>query len=303
MTRRQTARSISARKGGERLVMLTAYDAPTTRLAEEAGADMLLVGDSLAMVVLGHPDTLSVTVEEMVHHCKAVCRTARHALVVGDLPFLSYEAGPAQALDAAGRLVKEGGVRAVKLEGGREVLPQVEALLMAGIPVMGHVGLTPQRLARLGGFRVQGRDAASAQAVLDDALALARAGCFAVVMECVPADLARIITAALPCPTIGIGAGAHCDGQVLVVHDVLGLHEGLRPSFVKRYAELGVAAREALGRYAAEVRQGAFPGPEHSFSMDSLVLEGLTIDGFPVGASINDVSGQTGSLSVTESDA
>lgn len=281
MAQRQTARSVSARKGGDPLVMLTAYDFPTARMAEDAGADILLVGDSLAMVVLGHPDTLSVTVDEMVHHCKAVSRAAQRALVVGDLPFLSYEAGPAQALASAGRLVKEGGVRAVKLEGGREVLPQVQALLDAGIPVMGHVGLTPQRLARLGGFRVQGRDSATAQAILDDALALSRAGCFAVVLECVPAALARVVTAALDAPTIGIGAGAQCDGQVLVLHDVLGLFEGLRPTFVKRYAELGAAGREALAAYAAEVRQGVFPGPEHGFAMDELLLDTLTVDGRP----------------------
>lgn len=281
MKQRQTARSVSARKGGEKIVMLTAYDYPSARMAEDAGADILLVGDSLAMVVLGHPDTLSVTVEEMVHHCKAVSRGAQRALVVGDLPFLSYEAGPVQALESAGRLVKEGGVHAVKLEGGREVLPQVDALLAAGIPVMGHVGLTPQRLARLGGFRVQGRDAATAQAILDDAVALSRAGCFAVVLECVPAALARVITAVLEAPTIGIGAGPQCDGQVLVFHDVLGIHEGIRPSFVKRYAELGATGREALTAYAAEVRQGRFPGPEQVFSMEEQHLEVLTVDGRP----------------------
>lgn len=264
------------------LVMLTAYDAPTARLGEAAGADMLLVGDSLGMVVLGYDDTLAVTLDDMVHHAKAVSRVATQPLVVGDLPFLTYESGPEQALKSAGRLVQEGGVRAVKLEGGREVLPQVEALIAAGIPVMGHVGLTPQRLARLGGFRVQGRDAAAAQAILDDALALDAAGAFAIVLECIPSPLAAVISRHVAAPTIGIGAGPDCDGQVLVMHDVLGLFEGMRPRFVKRYAELGSAAQEALREFAREVRHGAFPNQEHGFSMDAGELQALTVAGASV---------------------
>ncbi len=290
MHTRQTARTIHARKDSQGakgaaapspLVMLTAYDAPTARLGEAAGADILLVGDSLGMVILGYEDTLSVTLDDMVHHCKPVSRVASSPLVVGDMPFLSYEAGPEQALASAGRLVKEGGVRAVKLEGGREVLPQLDALLGAGIPVMGRVGRTPHRMARLGGSRVQGRDAQTAQAIVDDAMALDKAGCFAIVLECVPSKLAALVTAHVSAPTIGIGAGAQCDGQVLVIHDVLGLHHGLRPSFVKRYAELGDAAQQALEAYAAEVRQGVFPGPDHGFSMDDLVLDAVTVDGVP----------------------
>lgn len=275
MSTPRTAPAVHARKGGDKLVVLTAYDFPTARQAEAAGADILLVGDSLAMVVLGHPDTLSVTLDEMIHHCKAVSRAATQCLVVGDLPFLSYEASDEQAVHSAGRLMKEGGVRAVKLEGGREMLPRIQAILRAGIPVMGHVGLTPQRVAALGGFTVQGKDLAAAQKILDDARALDQAGCFAIVAECVPAPLGERIAREVGAPVIGIGAGPGCDGQVLVSHDVLGLFGGKRPRFVKQYADLAALQTEAFRAYGQEVRQGAFPGPEHGFAMDAAVLAAL----------------------------
>ncbi|EGJ48845.1 3-methyl-2-oxobutanoate hydroxymethyltransferase [Desulfocurvibacter africanus] len=262
-----TAPDIASRKGGERLAMLTAYDYPTALALDQAGADMLLVGDSLAMVVLGHPDTLSVTLDEMVHHTKAVSRAARRSLVVGDLPFLSYQAGVERAVLAAGRLVQEGGARAVKLEGAG-YLREVEAMVRAGIPVMGHVGLTPQLVAGLGGFKVQGKTAETAARLVREAMALEAAGCFSIVLEAVPSVVAREITARVSIPTIGIGAGPHCDGQVLVIHDVLGLFERFTPKFVKRYAELGNLMQEAAGRYMYEVRQGAFPADEHGFGMD-----------------------------------
>ena len=263
-----TAPDIAGRKGGERLAVLTAYDYPTALALDQAGADMLLVGDSLAMVVLGHPDTLSVTLDEMVHHTKAVSRATRHALVVGDLPFLSYQAGVEQAVLAAGRLVQEGGARAVKLEGAG-YLREVEAMVRAGIPVMGHVGLTPQFIAGLGGFKVQGKTAEAAARLVREAKALEAAGCFSIVLEAVPSVVAREITSRVSVPTIGIGAGPHCDGQVLVIHDILGLFERFTPKFVKRYADLGNLMQEAAGRYMYEVRQGTFPADEHGFGMDA----------------------------------
>lgn len=250
-----------------RLAMLTAYDAPSAALVDSAGVDMVLVGDSLGMAVLGRKDTLSVTMDEMLHHCRAVSVAVHHALVVGDMPFLSYESGPEQALRNAGRLMAEGGVRAVKLEGGSSVVPQIRALVAAGIPVMGHLGLTPQRFAVLGGFKVQGKSAAAAQELCQEALALQEAGCFAIVLECVPQELAEHISKTLAIPTIGIGAGAGCDGQVLVFHDLLGLTQGHTPRFVKKYAELSGLIQQAVSDYVAEVREGAFPAAEHSFSM------------------------------------
>ncbi len=250
---------------GERIAMLTAYDYPTAKLLDEAGIDALLVGDSLGMVVLGYPTTLPVTMEDMLHHCKAVARGASRALLVGDLPFMAYQASREEAVRNAGRLLKEGQMEAVKLEGGREVAEAVHAIVAAGIPVMGHLGLTPQAVHRMGGYRIQGRDAAAAERIREDATILEKAGAFALVLEGVPAELGREITAAVSIPTIGIGAGPGCDGQVLVTHDLLGLFEDLRPSFVKRYAELAPLLREAFARYREEVRAGTFPGPEHSF--------------------------------------
>lgn len=265
--RQITAPEVQASKGVSKLAVLTAYDFPTGRLADEAGADIVLVGDSLGMVCLGLPDTLGVTMEHMIHHTTAVSRAVKGALVVGDMPFLSYQCGVAQAVANAGRFLQEAGARAVKLEGGAEFAPQVEAMLSAGIPVMGHIGLTPQQVARLGGFKSQGRTAEAAKKLVADAKALAAAGCFALVLEAVPAEVAQRITDEIHIPTIGIGAGPHCDGQVLVFHDVLGLCPGLRPSFVKQYADLWTPARDALAAYCDEVRQGGFPAEPHTRRM------------------------------------
>ncbi|GEA18039.1 MAG: 3-methyl-2-oxobutanoate hydroxymethyltransferase [Moorella sp. (in: firmicutes)] len=250
---------------GEKITMVTAYDYPSALLADQAGMDMLLVGDSLGMVVLGYQSTVPVTMDEMVHHTRAVMRANPAALVVADLPFLSYQASVTDAVYNAGRLVKEGGADAVKLEGGRAMVPMVRAIVDAGIPVMGHLGLTPQSVVQLGGYRVQGREKDAADRIAADAEALVEAGVFSLVLECVPADLARRITAELPVPTIGIGAGPDCDGQVLVYHDLLGLFDRFQPKFVKRYVNLGEAIVKALADYREEVRQGKFPGEEHSF--------------------------------------
>lgn len=252
---------------GERLVMVTAYDFPSARIADAAGVDMILVGDSLAMVVLGYESTLPVTMDEMLHHARAVARGARRPLLIGDLPFMSFQDGPSAALGSAGRFLKEGGMDAVKLEGGASVAPSVRALTRAGIPVMGHLGLTPQHIHAFGGYRVQGQSADAARALLGDALALQDAGCFAIVLEGVPAPLASHVSARLAIPTIGIGAGAGTGGQVLVFHDLLGLWDGASPRFVKRYANLGEAASEAIARFAAEVRAGDFPSEAHSYGM------------------------------------
>jgi len=251
---------------GERIAMLTAYDYPTAKLLDQAGIEALLVGDSLGMVVLGYPTTLPVTMEDMVHHCKAVARGSSRALLVGDLPFMAYQASREEAVRNAGRLLKEGQMEAVKLEGGRDVAEAVHAIVAAGIPVMGHLGLTPQAVHRMGGYRIQGRDPAAAERMREDAQILEKAGAFSLVLEGVPAELAREITGAVAIPTIGIGAGPHCDGQVLVTQDMLGLFEDLSPSFVKRYAELTPLLREAFARYRDDVRAGTFPGPEHSFT-------------------------------------
>lgn len=269
-----TIRSFAAKKRrGEPITMLTAYDHPTARLADEAGVDALLVGDSLAMVVLGHENTLSVTMDEMLHHARAVKRGASRPLLVGDLPFMSYQADPLDAVRNAGRFLKEGGMDAVKLEGGREVAPQVRAIVAAGIPVMGHIGLTPQSIHALGGWRVQGKTPEAALALWEDAEALQEAGCFSLVLESVPARLAAWISERLEIPTIGIGAGTGADGQVLVIHDLLGLFERFVPKFVKTYASLGADARGAIERYVAEVEGGAFPGEEHSYEMSDEAWE------------------------------
>lgn len=250
--------------------MLTAYDAPSARLAEAAGVRMLLVGDSLGMTVLGHDSTLPVTLDDMVRHAAAVMRASRSALVVADLPFLTY-ASEADAVAAAGRLLRETGVQAVKLEGGGAVAPVVRKLVSLGVPVMGHLGFTPQAQHQLG-IRVQGKDIDGARRLIEDALALEEAGAFAVVLELVPAPLAAAITARLSIPTIGIGAGEGCDGQVQVWHDVLGLFDGASPRHAKRYAEIGDAIREALGAYVADVESGRFPTSAQSASMDATVL-------------------------------
>jgi 3-methyl-2-oxobutanoate hydroxymethyltransferase len=252
----------------EPITMVTAYDFPTARLADEAGLDAILVGDSLAMVVLGHADTLSVTMDEMLHHARAVRRGASRALLIGDMPFMSYQADEAEALRNAGRFLKEAGMEAVKLEGGRTVAPAVRRIVRAGIPVQGHVGLTPQSVNALGGWKVQGRTAAAARLLLEDALALEDAGCFSLVLESVPDRVAALITDRLTIPTIGIGAGPGTSGQVLVLHDMLGLFDRFTPRFVKRYAELGQAARAALTAFCADVQSGAFPEAQHSYSID-----------------------------------
>ena len=251
---------------GEKIVALTAYDCPTARLEDASGVELILVGDSLGQVVLGHSSTLPVTVEDMIHHTRAVTRAGPRALVVADMPFMSYQVSVESALTNAGRLVREAGAEAVKLEGGQRVLPQVRALVDAGIPCMGHLGLTPQSILRFGGYRVQGKDPAAAAAKRREAAALEEAGCFALVLEAIPWTLAEEITAERRIPTIGIGAGAGCDGQVLVVHDLLGIFEEFTPRFVKRYAELGREMRMAFGRYVEEVKSGVFPDRGRSYS-------------------------------------
>jgi 3-methyl-2-oxobutanoate hydroxymethyltransferase len=252
---------------GEKIALLTAYDATFGRLFDEAGADVLLVGDSLGMVIQGHDTTLPVTLEEMAYHCRAVVRGVTRAHVVGDMPFMSYQASIEQGLTAAGRLVKEGGCHSVKLEGGAQHAPLVEKLVAAGIPVMGHIGLTPQSFHQFGGFKVQGRDAGGRERLLADALAIEAAGAYAIVLEAIPADIAREISAALAIPTIGIGAGAACDGQVLVCYDMLGMNEAFKPRFVRRFAQLGATIKQATQQYVSEVRGTTFPSDAESFAV------------------------------------
>jgi 3-methyl-2-oxobutanoate hydroxymethyltransferase len=258
----------AARERGERLVMVTAYDYPGGRLADQSGVDLVLVGDSLAMVVLGHDDTLSVTMEEMLHHVRATRRGVERALLVADMPFGSFHLGPEQAVANALRFVKEAGAQAVKIEGAR--VDVVRALVDAEIPVMAHLGLTPQSIHRFGGFRVQGRGAEARAALLQAARAVEEAGAFSLVLECIPSELAREVTAELGIPTVGIGAGAACDGQVLVFHDLLGIEERIAPRFVRRYAELGRDAREALEAWAKDVRAGRFPSATEAFEDPSV---------------------------------
>lgn len=248
---------------GDHLVMVTAYDHPQGRTADAAGVDVILVGDSLAMVVLGHPDTLSVTMDEMIHHTRAVRRGVKRALLVADMPYGSFHLGPDHAVANAIRFIKEAGAQAVKIEGARPDL--VAAMTAAEVPVMAHLGLTPQSVHRLGGFKVQGRDDAARRFILEGAEAVEAAGAFSLVLECVPSDLAAEVTRSLSIPTIGIGAGAGCTGQVLVYHDLLGLEERIAPRFVRRYAELGHLSREAIAQFAADVREGRFPAPEESY--------------------------------------
>ncbi len=258
-----TVKDIVDRKGGEKITCLTAYDYAFAGLLDRAGVDILLVGDSLGMVVLGYDSTVPVTMREMLHHTKAVTRAAERALVVADMPFASFQRSVDGAVRNAARFLKEAGAHAVKVEG--PVTEVVRALACASIPVMGHVGLTPQSAGQLGGYRVQGRTRRDSDRILEEAKALAHAGAFAVVLECVPHQLAREITRAIPVPTIGIGAGPHCDGQVLVTHDLLGLEERLRPRFVRRYAEFGALTLDAVRRYCEDVRQGHFPTLDESF--------------------------------------
>lgn len=250
---------------GEKITMVTAYDYPSALLADRAEIEMILVGDSLGMVVLGYESTVPVTMEDMLHHTKAVMRARPSCLVVADMPFLSYQVSVSEAVRNAGRLIQEGGADAVKLEGGRPVVDKVKAIVEAGIPVMGHLGLTPQSATQLGGFRVQGREEEAARRIREEAELLQEAGAFSLVLECIPAVLAKDITSRLNIPTIGIGAGPYCDGQVLVYHDLLGLFDRFQPKFVKRYAQLGEEIIRALCQYRQEVRFGTFPGEEHSY--------------------------------------
>ncbi len=268
-----TASAITSFKNKQKITMLTAYDYTSACILDRSGIDVVLVGDSLGMAMLGREDTLSVTMDEMVMHTSSVSRGTRHALVVADMPFMTYEMSTEQALSNAGRLLAEGGARAVKLEGA--YVEQIEAMTKAGIPVMGHLGLTPQRVAELGGFKVQGKTCSDAQDILDDSFKLQNAGCFALVLECIPAPIAKIITNKLNIPTIGIGAGPHCDGQVLVMHDLLGLFDRFIPRFVKRYAELGKEFQKAVEEYCTEVRSGVFPGPGHCFNIAEEELKKL----------------------------
>ncbi|MEW6080703.1 MAG: 3-methyl-2-oxobutanoate hydroxymethyltransferase [Bacillota bacterium] len=264
--RKVSAQEVRISKGSKRLCMVTAYDYPFALLVDRVDIEMILVGDSLGMVVQGNPDTTPVTVDEIIYHTRAVRRGAPNTMIVADLPFMSYQVSPEEALRNAGRLVKEGGADAVKLEGGQDQAEAVRKITRAGIPVMGHIGLLPQTAQAMGGFRVQGKDVETARGIYHDAVALADAGVFSVVIEAVPAPLGKIITERLPVPTIGIGAGPECDGQVLVIHDLLGLFDRFVPRFVKRYAQLGREAGEALSMFSSEVRNRSFPGSEHSFT-------------------------------------
>ncbi|MCL4869569.1 MAG: 3-methyl-2-oxobutanoate hydroxymethyltransferase [Anaerolineae bacterium] len=257
------------KKQQEPIVMVTAYEYAAARLAEAAAIDVILVGDSLGMVMLGHETTIPVTMEMMLHHCQAVARGRQNSFLVGDMPFGSYETSPQDAVKNAVRFLQEGGVDAVKLEGGREMLPSIQAILNAGIPVMGHLGLTPQSVSKLGGFRVQGKTATSAYAMLEDALALQAAGCFSLVLEAIPAAVAAAISQRLTIPTIGIGAGVGCDGQVLVYHDLLGLTFRPYARFVRQYANLTQTITTALTSFRDEVHSGQFPAPEHGYGMDA----------------------------------
>lgn len=273
---KNTAATFAAAKAkGEKLSMLTAYDYSTAKLEDESGINGILVGDSLGNVVLGYEDTVSVTMEDMIHHGAAVARGAKNALVVVDMPFMSYEVTVEEAVRNAGRLMKEGRAGAVKLEGGVRVAEQIRAIVKAGIPVMGHIGLTPQSINVFGGFKVQGKSEEAARALLADAKAVEEAGAFAAVIEAVPAALAQMITDAVSIPTIGIGAGAGCDGQILVYQDMLGMFSDFTPKFVKRYANVGEVMREAFASYAAEVASGAFPTEEHTYKIKDDVLEKL----------------------------
>lgn len=265
-----------AKGGGEPLVMVTAYDAPSARIVDASGADMILVGDSLAMVVLGYDDTLQVTTDDMAHHVAAVARTRPRALVVGDLPWMSYHVSREETVRNAAALVRAG-AGAVKLEGGRKRLDAISAILDTEIPVMGHLGLTPQSVHAFGGFRVQGRQLDAARRIVEDAVALSDAGCFAVVLECVPDGVARMVTDAIGVPTIGIGAGRHCDGQVLVYHDLLGLEDRKAPKFVRRYADLSTAATEAVSAFVDDVRSGRFPSSDETYHMTDQMAEALDL--------------------------
>jgi 3-methyl-2-oxobutanoate hydroxymethyltransferase len=260
---------LDMRARGEKIVALTSYDYLSAKIVDESGVDMILIGDSLGMVVLGYDNTLPVTMEEIIHHTKAVARSRPKALVVADMPFMSYQASVEDAVRNAGRLVKEGGAESVKLEGGHRYVPVIEAIVHASMPVVGHLGLTPQSLHQFGGYRVQGKDSRSADLLVSDAVALERAGCFSIVLEGIPWQLAERITEALSIPTIGIGAGPRCSGQILVVNDMLGIHDRPLPRFVKKYDELGTRMKDAVSAYVREVKEGRFPSMEHCYDAES----------------------------------
>lgn len=260
------------KKEGKKITMLTAYDYPMALLEDRAGLEIILVGDSLAMTVLGYENTVPVTMDEMIHHTKAVTRGAKYPLIISDMPFMSYNTSEREAILNAGRFMKEGGADAVKLEGGASVKEIVKAIVNAGIPVMGHIGLTPQTISMLGGFKVQGKDAEAAKKIIDDALSLEEAGAFSVLLEAIPAPIAKRITERLKIPTVGIGAGVHCDGQVLVVHDMLGLFDRFTPKFAKRYVNLSEHMLKAFEAYREEVLKGTFPTDQHSFHIDEKEL-------------------------------
>lgn len=264
-----------AKKNGEKVTMLTAYDYSTAKLIDEAGIDSILIGDSLGNVILGYEDTLSVTMEDMIHHTAAVARGAKEALIVADMPFMSYQTSVYDAVVNAGRLMKEGRANAVKLEGGASVCPQIKAITEAGIPVVAHLGLTPQSINAFGGYKVQGKSEEAAKKLVEDALAIQEAGAFAVVLECVPAKLAALITQKLNIVTIGIGAGNECDGQVLVYQDMLGMFTDYVPKFVKQFAKVGDIMKQAFADYKKEVSEGVFPAQEHTYKIDDEVIEKL----------------------------
>lgn len=270
-----TTSIMQMKNSGHKISMLTAYDYTTARLLDEAGVNTILVGDSLGNVILGYEDTISVTVEDMIHHSAAVARGAKNALVVTDLPFMSYQTSVYDAVVNAGRLMKEGRAGAVKLEGGKEVCPQIKAIVSAGVPVVAHLGLTPQSINTFGGFKVQGKTEAAAKKLIEDAKAVEEAGAFLLVLECVPAKLAKLVTESINIPTIGIGAGAGCDGQVLVIYDMLGMFSDFKPKFVKHFANAGDMIREAVKTYIAEIDDGTFPAEEHCYKIDDEVIDKL----------------------------
>ena len=257
---------MAKKESGEKITMITAYDYPTAKMVDQAGIDTILVGDSLGMVVLGYDSTVPVTMDEMLHHSKAVMRAIQYAFVIGDMPFMSYQISIEKAVENAGRFIKEGSCDAVKLEGGSEVAQRAIAVINAGIPVLGHIGLTPQSVSKLGGYRVQGKDPASAARLINDAKCLAKAGCFAVILECVPKELAKKIADKVDIPIIGIGAGAGCDGQVLVTYDMVGYFDKFVPKFVKQYADISGTISDAIRKFKSEIESGDFPDDKHSFT-------------------------------------
>ena len=273
---KNTIATLQAQKcNHDKITMLTAYDYSTAKLMDEAGVNMLLVGDSLGMVMLGYDDTLPVTMEDMIHHTKAVARGAKNAFIVGDMPFMSYQTSVYDAVANAGRLMKEGRCHGVKLEGGLSICPQIKGIVDAGIPVIGHIGLTPQSVNALGGFKVQGKSEEAARKLIDEAKAVEEAGAFAIVLECIPAKVSAIITEKLRIPTLGIGAGAHCDGQVLIYQDMLAMFSDFTPKFVKQFANVGAVMKQAFADYIAETKAGTFPTAKESFSIDDAVIDKL----------------------------